>query len=466
MSTAGAPIAPARGRLWYGYCAVLVIGAVVPAIPVLAGYMPNGIVAGAGLLLIAAALLILTEAVHPVPSIALVAAASAALPGVLLLAISLLPTTVVVFVFPLTLVDVVWQGPLTGVGLISPHIEYPFHEVVVLQPAVALLLLGTASAVTAHALLRHPTAPLEGLALGGPGALLMALAATEAAWPIVPLTVLVTGLGLMVAAGLTTLGPWRRTVLTSQGGVYVISGLLGALPTRATTVVGLALVAAAAGTVGLRGRVESRVPGWVFAGLFTGITAGMGGLAVGLDAHLAAFAIVAATVGMLAVASALRGRRRREASALEATAHAVMLLALAFTAGWMLAAQLVCAVWALAAGLRAAWPGTSSSDRRFLLVYSGAWWLLASWLVLGRLGVPVVEAYTLPLAGLAALAGWASRRRWPRVRRRQAYAPAAVLALVPTLLVAVTDLTDVVRWLTLGLAGVAFVVTAARTRTS
>jgi len=32
--------------------------------------------------------------------------------------------------------------------------------------------------------------------------------------------------------------------------------------------------------------------------------------------------------------------------------------------------------------------------------------------------------------------------------------------------VAVTDLTDVVRWLTLGLAGVAFVVTAARTRTS
>jgi hypothetical protein len=435
MSSPAAPAALSRGGwLWYGYCGTLVVGAVVPAVPVFAGYLPNAVVAGAGLLLIAAALLVISEAAQPAPPVGAAVAAAAALPGLLLLGISLLPPLVVLFVFPVTLVGVIWEGPLDGVGLLPPYVDYPLGEVLQLQSAAALLLLGAASAVTTYAVQRRRTSALEGVALGGPAAVLMALAALGAPWPVVALSVLLTGLGLMVTSGLTTLGPWRRTVLTTQGGVYVASGLFGALPTRTTTVVGLALVVLGAGVVGGWGRAEARVSGWILLGLFGALTATAGGLALGRPPREVAFAILGTALLMLTLAAVLRARRRREASAIEATAHVVVLFALPFTANWVHAAQLLCAVWALAVAVRSRWPGTSRSDRRFLLVYSGVWWLLAWWLVLGGWGVTRVEPFTLPLAALAALTGWACRRRWYRVRARMAYTPAAALALVPTLI--------------------------------
>jgi hypothetical protein len=437
MSSPAAPAALSRGGwLWYGYCGILLVGAVVPAVPVLAGYLPNGVVAGAALLLIAAALLIVCQATQPAPPAGPAMAATAAVPGVLLLGISLLPPVVVLFVFPVMLVGVVWEGPLDGVGLLPPDFDYPFGEMLQLRPAAALLLLGAASAVTTHAMQRRRTSALEGLALGGPAAGLMALAALGAPWPVVPMAVLLTGLGLVVASGLTILGPWRRTVLTTQGGVYIASGLFGALPTRTTTVLGLALAALAAGVVGGWGRAQARVPGWVFMGLAGALTAMTAGMALGRPPREVAFAILGVALLMLPLAAALRAGRRREASAIEATAHVVALFALPFTANWVHAAQLLCAVWALAVALRSRWPGTSRSDRRFLLVYAGTWWLLAWWFLLADWGVNRVEPYTLPLAGLAALAGWACRRRWFRVRAHMAYGPAATLAVAPTLIAA------------------------------
>lgn len=433
MSTSGAPATPARGGwLWYGYCGTLIAGAIVPAVPVLAGYLPNGIVAAAGLLLIAAALLVITE-VQPAPPIGAVAAGTAALPGVLLLGIHLLPTMVVLLVFPITLVGVVWQGPLPGVGLITPAMDYPMREVLIFEPVVALLLLAAASAVATYAMQRRRTSPLEGLAVGGPAALVLALAAASAPWPTVALVAVVTGLGLMVATGLTDLGPWRRTVLTIQGFVFIVSGLFGCLPTATTTVLGLALVTLAAGVVCGWGQPRSRIPGAVLMVVFAGLTAATAGLAFGQPPHEAAFTVLGILLLVLAVGAALRSWRRRDSSALEGSAHVVALLALPLTANWVHAAELVCVIWALAVGLRSRWPGTSSTDRRFFLVYSGCWWLLTWWLFLGDRAVQLPEAYTLPMAAVAALAAWACRHRWPHIRVRMGYLPAVALAVGPTL---------------------------------
>jgi hypothetical protein len=247
------------------------------------------------------------------------------------------------------------------------------------------------------------------------------------------------------------LGPWRRTVVGTQGIVYIVSGLLGSLATRWSTVLALVLIVAGAALVGALGKAHSRVPGWLFAVLIAAVTAIVGGLAVGRAPHETAFGVLGAAVLALVVGAAIRSRRRRESSAIEATAHIAVLAALALTAGWVHPAQLVCAIWGAAVLARAWWPGVSRSDQRFLVCYAGVWFVLTAWLLLAEHGVRVTEVYTLPVAGLAALAGWACLRRWRRVRLTRAMMPAALLVLIPTTIEAldVDGPADLVRWLVL-----------------
>ena len=428
---------------------------VVPAVPVFAGYLPDPIVAAAGLLLITSGLLIVTT-LHEQPYLA-AAAATAAVPALLLLGVSLYPPLVVLLAFPITWLASVWVGAprdagLDVVGIVAPPNRYPIDIVIGFKPAIALLLLGVASAVAIHAVHRRRTSALEGLAFGGPSAVLMALAALRLPWPTVAFAVLLMGLALAVAAGFTTLGPWRRTVVGTQGVVYVVSGLLGCLATRWSTVLALVLIVAGAALVGALGPGPAR-------GSRAGCSrccsrrsppSSAGSPSAGPRTWSRSPSSASPSWRSWS-APRLRSRRRRESSAIEATAHFVVLIALALTADWVHPAELVCVGWALAVLARAGWPGRVPVRPAVPACYSGG--------VVGarrrgwcwpRTASPVTE--TLHPAGWPrwpALAGWACRRRWPRVRLRRAMVPAAVLLLVPTLLDAanVDELGDLVRWL-------------------
>jgi hypothetical protein len=70
----------------------------------------------------------------------------------------------------------------------------------------------------------------------------------------------------------------------------------------------------------------------------------------------------------------------------------------------------------------------------------------------------VPEAYTLPAAGVALLAGWLAARTRPTLHSWSAYGPALLAGFGPTLAVVLAVPGEPVRRLALGLAGVAVVV--------
>jgi hypothetical protein len=76
MSSTSASARP--GWPWYGFWVALAAGVIVPTVPVFAGYLPDPIVAAAGLLLITSGLLIVTTR-YQQPYLA-VSAGTAALP--------------------------------------------------------------------------------------------------------------------------------------------------------------------------------------------------------------------------------------------------------------------------------------------------------------------------------------------------------------------------------------------------
>jgi hypothetical protein len=108
-------------------------------------------------------------------------------------------------------------------------------------------------------------------------------------------------------------------------------------------------------------------------------------------------------------------------------------VALALTAGFARHAAAVCALWGVAVGVRALWPGTGPAARRGLAAVAAASELLGWWLVLASREVALVELYTLPLAIVALLAGWAGVRARPELRSWVAYGPALCAAFLPSL---------------------------------
>jgi hypothetical protein len=115
-------------------------------------------------------------------------------------------------------------------------------------------------------------------------------------------------------------------------------------------------------------------------------------------------------------------------------------------------------------GLRALWPGERVGIRRVLVVAAagaevGGWWLL-----IAAERVSTLEAYTLPGAGFALLAGWFAMRSRPDLTSWTVYGPALAAALLPSLAsVLITD-GQPVRRLLVGLAALAVVVAGARAR--
>ena len=119
----------------------------------------------------------------------------------------------------------------------------------------------------------------------------------------------------------------------------------------------------------------------------------------------------------------------------------------------------VCGLWGLAVGLRALWPGTSRPGRATLAAVAGGWQLLAWWLLLGSRHVTLTEAYTLPLAAVALLGGWAALRGRPELRSWVAYGPALAAVFLPSLALVLSPTSDdsVRRRLLLGVGALAVV---------
>jgi hypothetical protein len=245
-----------------------------------------------------------------------------------------------------------------------------------------------------------------------------------------------------------------------QAVVTIQAGLAGLLALRWSTITGLSVTLVVAAVVAAVGRsTHWRVVGWlsaVAAGLATATAAA---LAADLPLRTAAYGVLAVAVLSLALGALLGGRgRRTEGAAAEAAAHAGALVALAFTIGWSMSAASICALWGLAVGLRALWPSTGRSARAALAAVAAGFELLGWWLLLADREVTITEAYTLPLAGVALLAGWAARRARPDLSSWVAYGPALAAAFLPTLSIVLLTTGHEWRRLALGVGALVVVV--------
>jgi hypothetical protein len=182
-----------------------------------------------------------------------------------------------------------------------------------------------------------------------------------------------------------------------------------------------------------------------------GVAAGIGiagaaGDALELPVRTVAFLVLA--VGGAAFALA-RGDHRREAAA-----HGAAMVALLLTVGSAGSAAAVCTLWGLVLGTRA-------TRRGYLVAAATA--ELGGWvLLMVAAEVTTLEAYTVPAAAVALLAGLRSRRG--RVSSWVAYGPALAAALLPSLASILVADGQYLRRLLLGLAALAVLLAGARSK--
>lgn len=361
--------------------------------------------------------------------------------GLLLLtgAILLAPAVGAVLVGPYAWLGGIWSGVPSGVGLMP--IGGPSEELVRRADAPAGIALAILTiAVLIRPGVRRPTRPghwagtLVAAAPLGATALLVGLAASGARWPVVPAVALLSGLAGLLFAALT---PWRPrfgAVTVPLGVVLAGPGLVGLLPTKVSTLVAVGLVVTVAAVAGVAGRTRNaRLTGWLTA-IGAGVTFAMAASrAAELPLRFAAFTVLGVAGAALAVGAALRGRRPVESIAVEAAGHAGALVALLLAVTDLRYAAAVCTLWGVATGVRALRPGESAGRRWSLAAVAGGSELLATWLLLAAERVAVLEAYTLPAAALALIAGWLANRTRPGRNSWLTYGPGLAAALLPGL---------------------------------
>jgi hypothetical protein len=450
----------ATDRWWpvyrpYAFVAVVAgVFLAAPLWPVLSGTEePAALYAAVALLVIGAAVAVVRTA----PGV--IAGALAALVPGLWFASAMAPPLWAVLGAPYEWLAWVWSGRPGGVGLApggTPPVTWP--------DAVALAVFAVAVALPVASRAGLRTAILAGtpvLAVALP----VALAAAGAPWPSAATASLLLGLGLGVAVALVASRAGGAAVAVPVGVLLAGAGLAGALPTRATTIAALGLTVAAGVAAGAAGRTAAaRVAGWVTA-VGAGVTLAVAaGLAAGLSVRPAAFAALAVAAVALAGSTALRRRRPAESVALEAAAHAGAFTALLLTIGGIRYAAAVCTLWGIVLGLRALWPGEAASRRLIYVVAGAGVELLAWWLLMAAQQVPVLEAYTLPAAAVALLAGWLALRSRPGLSSWVAYGPALAAAFLPSVAWVLVAGDDALRRLLLGTGALAVVLLGAAWR--
>lgn len=158
------------------------------------------------------------------------------------------------------------------------------------------------------------------------------------------------------------------------------------------------------------------------AALGLGGFAAASGLAAGLPAHEAAFAVLAASACGLAAAAAVR------APATETVPWAVAAAGVAMTAGHAASLSLALAMTGVLASAAALRPGRRGFGWAASLLLLAAWWVR-----LGAAGITVPEAYTLPVSAALLVIGSVRRSRGGASSSWSAYGPALASTLVPSL---------------------------------
>ncbi|WDZ85084.1 SCO7613 C-terminal domain-containing membrane protein [Micromonospora cathayae] len=457
------------------------VGALAVA-PPLAGLVPLVVPAGESVPLYLASMVLVAAVGSVVGATGVLRMVGAGLAAVTVAALA--PTWFLVLVAPYGWLGDVWSGAPDGVGL--PSGLAPVR----LSAGVALLLLLAAVAVAARSGPDRPLVPLTGgpgpdrpafapagrsgsgpsaaplvgrsgvgrsgpgrFGLGGSAVLVAGLplvalagpvlaAGAGAPWPVMPGLSLLVGVAVLLAAALvpapapggSRAGWLVRPVLAWTGVPLVGAGLAGLVPTRATTLAGLGLMLVAAVVVGVAGRSAAvRPAGWIVATLTATGFALTAASAGDLPLRTTAFAVLAVAVLALVTAARLAGRRPGESLVLDASAQAVALTALLLTVGSLRHAAVVCTLWGAVVALRSLRPGESIGRRWGFATIAGASELFGGWLLLAAGQVALLEAYTLPAAALAVLAGVVAMRTRTGLTSWPALGPGLAAALLPSL---------------------------------
>ncbi|WP_328343366.1 SCO7613 C-terminal domain-containing membrane protein [Micromonospora sp. NBC_00421] len=345
-----------------------------------------------------------------------------------------------------------WSGAPTGDG--------PPGAAVV---GVALLTLALAAALIAHRHTGGRSGPVVAALPFGAAALPVLLLAGPVPWPVVPAAVLLVGVAALLIAALAGTGV---PVTTPVGLLWTGAGLVGLLATRAGTLAGLALLVVTAAVVGAVGRWA----GVRLLGCLTTVAAATcfaltAPLAAGLPTRTAGFPVLGVAVAVLLGTPLLARRGPLTVRALEAAAQAVAVLALLLTVGAIRHAAVICVLWGAAAALRVLYPGRPAGRRWVFAVVAGGSELLGAWLLLISGEVVLLEAYTLPAAGLTLVAGLLALRTRPGLTSWLALGPGLAAGLLPSLVsVLVAADPQPVRRLLLGAAALGVVLVGATRR--
>jgi hypothetical protein len=384
--------------------------------------------------------------------------------GVVLLAAA--PQLVVLLFGPYQWLARIWSGRPAGSGVAVTG-QWPGTW----ATPVALAALAAAAALAAWLLAGRWRAALGVGSLVAPAPVLAGMVQAGVPWPGVAAASLLLGSALALVAALRAVG-MRAAAGAGFGVLLVGAGLAGLLPQRWSTLVGLALTVLVAGAAGRAGRtVAARLAGWVGAVGAALVLALASALAADLPLRVAALAVLAAAAVALAGGGLLRDRRP-EAIAVESAAHTGALAALVLAATSSSAsAAAVAALWGVALGLRALWPGeaagsaparvTKATGRLTRAAAAVGCELLAWWLLLASREVATVEAYTVPAAVFAAAVGAVVLRSRPEVGSWVALGPALAAGFLPSLAAVLIQPDVPLRRLLLGAAAVAVVMTGA-----
>jgi hypothetical protein len=389
--------------------------------------------------------------------------------SVLVPAGTVLPSLVALLLLPYAWVGSVWTGAPAGAGLVPPGSPglVPSGPSFGLGPAaVTLALLALATGIARYGWRHRPGGSTPGsstpgrsggdalLWAAGPAslALLAGAAASHAPWPTVAALSLAVGVAAALLAAFRPAPALALLAVPAAG-----AGLAQSLATKGATLTALSVVLVTATVCALTARrLGARVAGWLAAVPAAGALALAAARAAEVSVRWSAFGVLTAAAVALGASSTLRTRTERWL--VEVAGHASAGVALLLTTGSARHAAGVLTLWGIAVGLRALWPGEPVPHRRSRVVAGVACELLAYWLLLWSGGVSVLEAYTLPAAGVALLAGWLAAQTRPSLHSWSAYGPALLAGFGPSLAVVLAVPGEPLRRLALGLAGVAVVI--------